>query len=382
MRLCLPTTTFLPKVGGTQICVDQLARKFSDRGHEVVVVAPYTDGPGANLQGDYPVARYRRPWSQRGWYWGLKRLLARLHRAHRFDLINYHEAYPGAYVGGWFRRRFNVPLVITPHGEGVFYRSRLRKKPDVWRRIQRGLADADAVIALSGYFAALLNEIAPAQRNLVRIGNGVNNRDFEQPVALSAKHQAACGRRFLLALGRVVERKGFDTAVTAFAHLPHRDPDLRLVIAGDGPDRARLEQLSRDLGIAGRVVFLGTVVGPEKVALLQHCLFTLTPSVEEDNMPLVLLEALSCGKPVVGSRLGGIPDVIVPGRNGELCIPGNANDFAAAMARMLHHPHPGQLTAAALHTARHLDWERVADEYVALFERLLAARRSHVRHAA
>jgi glycosyltransferase involved in cell wall biosynthesis len=383
MRICLFTPTFFPKVGGAEMCVDQLARNFVRRGHDVVVVAQHSRGSGKNLQGDYPVVRYPRPLSQSGNYLGVRLLLARLQKIHRFDVFNAHMAYPGGYVGQWFAKRYGAPLVITPQGGDVFYRSRFRTRPKVWSRIREGLLAADAVTAPSRYFERLLAEIAPSQERVVRIPNGVDVAMFSEPVALSALHERACGSRFVLGLGRLVPRKGFDTAIEAFAqvnqNIAERSPsahrgfsDLKLVFAGDGTQRSELEAQARSLGLADKVVFLGTVVGSEKVALLQQCLFTLVPSVDEDNMPLVVPEALACGKPVVASRIGGIPDVIGPGRNGLLCEPGNAGEFAAAFADMLDGDGFRRMSAAARQTANELDWQLIADRYLAVYEQALA----------
>jgi glycosyltransferase involved in cell wall biosynthesis len=376
MRICLFTPTFFPKVGGAEMCVDQLARNFAGAGHKVVVVAQSSRGPGESLQGDYPVVRYRRPLSQSGSYFGVKRLLAMLQRTHGFNVFNAHMAYPGGYVGTWFSRRFQVPLVITPQGGDVFYRSRFRSRPLIWARISTGLSAADAVTAPSCYFERLIAEIAPSQTHVVRIPNGVDAGIFSTEVELAPEYRRDCGEQFILGLGRLVPRKGFDTAIRAFAQVHKCHPDLKLVLAGDGTQRRELEALAHQLGLADRVVFLGTVVGPQKIAILQQCLFTIAPSVDEDNMPLVVPEALACGKPVIASRLGGIPDVIVPGQNGLLCAAGDVGDFARAISQLLQSGGYRDMSAAARRTADELDWKQIADGYLSVYERVLAARRN------
>ena len=382
MRICLLTPTFLPRIGGAEICIDQLARNFVQRGHEPVVVAERVRNTTDEPQTNYPLVRYEPTISQRGCYLRLKKRLTRLHRQYDFQIINAHMAYPGAYVGLWFARRYGVPLVVTPHGGGVFYRSRFRSRPTVWRRIQAGLNAADAVISLSSYFDKLLAEIAPHQRHIVRIGNGVNNADFSDPdIKLNPALHRRCGKRFVLGLGRLVTRKGFDTAIIAFSQIAGDFPDLNLVFAGDGPERAKLERLAEQLQIKDRVVFLGMIVGSEKIALLRECLFTVVPSVEEDNMPLVVLESLACGKPVIGSRLGGIPDIVCDAQNGLLCPPGDPDSLAAALAKLATPAVTEKITPdlytvaecmapAALATARRLDWHMIAGEYLQLFDRL------------
>ena len=367
MRICLLTPTFFPKVGGAEMCVDQLARNFARLGHEVVVVAQDGRGPGIDLQGDYPVVRYRRPLSQSGRYLGVKRILARLQRRHEFDVLNAHMAYPGGYVGAWFSRRYGVPLVITPQGGDVFYRSRFRSRPKIWGRIRESLLDAQAVTAPSGYFERILSEIAPGQSLVVRIPNGVDVATFARWGTLSEAHRRLCGPEYVLGLGRLVSRKGFDTAIEAFALIQDRFPSLKLVLAGDGTERSQLEDQARQLGVSERVVFLGTVVGADKIALLQNCLFSLVPSVDEDNMPLVVPEAFACGKPVVASRIGGIPDVIRPNYNGRLCEPGNAGELADAVCGMIGSQEFRRQSSGARNTAAALDWALIADRYLDVY---------------
>ncbi|MBX3448511.1 MAG: glycosyltransferase family 4 protein [Planctomycetaceae bacterium] len=368
MRIAMLTATSLPEVGGAQICVDQLARQFQISGHEVVVIGPHAHGPGTALQGNYPVVRYHRPLSQRGNYSRLKSLLMELHRERPIDLLNVHLTYPGGYVGRWFSCQTGVPMVVTPHGGDVFYRSRFRKRPLLWGRIQGALSAADAVIALSSYFGRLLAEIAPAQRHVIRIPNGVNVREFQETAVLPAEISKKCGPRYVLAVGRLVGRKGFDTAVAAMDRLVERHRDVRLVFAGDGPQRQALETMAGASRAAKQIVFLGTVTGAAKVALYQSSLMTIVPSVDEDNMPLVVLEAMACGRPVVGSRLGGIPDFVIPGQTGELAEPGDAQSLANAIGSVLDHPAREELSRNCRELALAHDWSRIADRYVELFK--------------
>ncbi len=367
MRICLLTGTFFPKVGGAEICVDQLARAFVGLGHDVVVVAPRAEGTVDDEGYGYPVYRYRPSWSQRGWYLGLRGLLTRLHQERKFDLLNAHMAYPSGYVGLKWSRKYRVPLVITPHGGGVFYRSRFRGRPVIFGRICESLGGAEAVIALSGYLSGLIAELAPGQKNIVHINNGVNNAEFNIADKSLPEQYGYLGERpYFIGLGRMVGRKGFDTALRALAKVKNAAGELQLVLLGDGNKKAELEGLADELGIGERVHFLGTVVGADKIRLLHNCLFTVVPSVEEDNMPLVLLEAMACGKPVLGSELGGIPDVVQTDYNGYLCESGNAESFAEGVLHIMTNAET--LGVKALATAREIDWQKIAEQYIELFK--------------
>ena len=373
MRICLLTPTFLPKIGGAEICIDQLARNFHNAGHDVVVVTqrPPTALAMKPVDCPYPVERYSRPLSQLGPYLSARRVLARLHQQTPFDILNAHMAHPGGYVGQWFRSRYGVPVVITTHGGAIFLRSRFRSRRVIWQRIRDGLNNADAVISLSSYSDALLREIAPEQQHIVRTGNGVDYAGFaDRHIDLSAEQKSLCGPRFILGLGRLVSGKGFDIAIRALAQIANQFPSLRMVFAGEGRERASLEQLAGELNIAERVTFLGIVLGNDKTALLQNCLFTILPSTKEDNLPLVLLESLACGKPVLGSNTGGIPDIVKPDETGLLCTPGSVDEFAKAMTHLGHDDAASRMADHCRQTARQLDWSCIAQRYLQLFQQV------------
>ena len=118
MRLCLYTSRSLPKIGGQELVVDALARKFSNRGHTVVVLVPRCKGCGDFDTRSLP---YTMAWHPRfistrrlaSWY---GRWSARLQRCHNFDLLHGHDTYPSAYVAACCRETASLPMVITSHG--------------------------------------------------------------------------------------------------------------------------------------------------------------------------------------------------------------------------------------------------------------------------
>jgi len=146
------------------------------------------------------------------------------------------------------------------------------------------------------------------------------------------------GRRIILSAGRLVRRKGVDTLLRACARLPHALPPPALVVAGDGPDRPRLEALARGLQLPVR--FLGRVPDAELPALYSAAdLFVLAAREEPDGdvegFGLVLLEAAACGTPAVACRSGGVPDAVDDGVSGLLVRPDDPAALAAGLGRVL-----------------------------------------------
>lgn len=143
------------------------------------------------------------------------------------------------------------------------------------------------------------------------------------------------GRRFLI-IGRLSMEKGFDVAVNALHQLRTRyhHPDAILDIVGDGPAGSYLRRLVRRLGLTDAVRFRGVVPNDHVEDYYRRSLAVLIPSVWLENNPLVALEAMKYGKPILGSRVGGIPDLICHDRTGWLFPVGQAGDLAAYMDKL------------------------------------------------
>jgi glycosyltransferase involved in cell wall biosynthesis len=130
------------------------------------------------------------------------------------------------------------------------------------------------------------------------------------------------------------EKKGIDVLLRAFAQIRDREPQVRLVLAGDGPLRSRLEDLARSLGIGDRVEFLGRQERAQVADLLHGCRVFVLPSRSEP-FGIVILEAMACAKPVVATSAGGIPEIIESGKNGILVEPENPKALAEAVMTAL-----------------------------------------------
>jgi glycosyltransferase involved in cell wall biosynthesis len=169
-------------------------------------------------------------------------------------------------------------------------------------------------------------------------------------------------RRYFLFVGRLEDPiKRVGVLIKAFAPLARQHPDADLVVVGDGPDRDTLCGLA-SAHCPGRVRFAGWVTGPAALASLYRSAEVLVlPSLSE-GFPNVVGEAMGCGTPVLGSDVGGIPELVVPGETGWLVPAGDDPALAAALAEILEHP---DALAAMRSRARAMAEARVAPEAVA-----------------
>lgn len=139
---------------------------------------------------------------------------------------------------------------------------------------------------------------------------------------------------YLLFFGRLSVEKGVDTLLRAFdAALPSLPQDMRLVVVGDGPDAADLKTLASSLGCASRIEFAGYQTGGALQAYVERASLAIASSRWRENMPYSIVEAFAAGTPVVGTDIGGIPELVDEGKTGFICDPGDVQSMADAISR-------------------------------------------------
>jgi len=147
-------------------------------------------------------------------------------------------------------------------------------------------------------------------------------------------------RNVVMAVGRLVRKKGFSHLIRAFAWVVQRDGDRRLVIVGDGPVRGELEALIKQLRLDSAIQILGWQTVDVTLRLIQQAAVLVVPSIvngdgDRDGLPNVVLEAFACGVPVVASRLEGISEAVAHRRTGLLVEPGDVVSLSSAIEELL-----------------------------------------------
>jgi len=215
---------------------------------------------------------------------------------------------------------------------------------EVWQPLPRvrrnALQKADLVLAPSRYTAEHVLADQGVDSGKVRVLPWALDPQFET-LAVHAANGALPARfpqgQVVLTVGRwrADERyKGMDTLITALPRLLPRWPELQLVAVGDGDDRAWLEDLAEETGVDRHVHFLSGLSYAELAACYGHCEFFALPSRGE-GFGLVYLEAMACGKPVIGGAHGGAPEVIEDGKTGYVVPHGDAAQLATAVETLL-----------------------------------------------
>jgi glycosyltransferase involved in cell wall biosynthesis len=369
MKICLFTPSFLPEVGGMEVVIDRLARQFKNMGLEPVVIAQKSRHNTQTIELPYKVIYYPRPHSAVWLLGSVERMLINEHQVHRFDIIHAHMAYPTGYIAVKLKKRLNIPVVITSHKGDIVPESRYRRRFITRRRMCWAMENADAITGVSEKLKSIIDELTQGQARSLTIPNGVDMPD-DSPGIMPDACRAIAEKPFMLTLGRLHRYKGLDVLLGAIALIHQQKRNIPcMVIAGDGREFENLKKQAAELGIESQVIFTGAVFGPQKHWLLRNCAFFLQPSRAE-GMPLTVMEAFAYVKPVIGTRISGIEELVTPGKTGYLVEPDNSQSLARVILDASSNSAIGKMGEEAKHFASTRTWPVIAAKYIELFESL------------
>jgi len=235
--------------------------------------------------------------------------VARMRRAFPFELVHAHFTYPDGVVAAILGKLFRVPVVVT---EQAPWRPWLEQDGVVRRQAVWAARQARFQVAISTAVKDSIEHFTGALENLVVVPDAVDGSVFTLPANGRPRT-----RNRILFVGAVRPVKGLDILLEAVRLLEQRGRDVELVVIGEGHfdryrrEQARLERLSHELGLSGRVRFVGRKPVSELVGAMQESAALVLPSRAE-SLGMVLVEALACGTPVVATRCGGPEDIVTP----------------------------------------------------------------------
>jgi L-malate glycosyltransferase len=287
------------------------------------------------------------------------------------DAICSHWLAPSGVIGSFLSLLTHKPHVAIEHSGALHLLSRARGGRRLARFIARG---SNRIVTVSEDLKDKLVQLCPEARSKVEV----------IPMGISADTTALpgrCdvdGRRTVLFIGRLSEIKGVDVLIRAMSGLAN----ARLLVAGDGRMRTELEEMARGLSV--RAKFFGDVGADERGRLLSLCDVVVIPSIvlpcgRTEGTPVVCIEAMAAGRPVVASRAGGLAEIILDGENGLLF---NAGDHDALREKLklivddaaLRH----RLSQSAHETAAAFHWSKIGERFIKVInESLMLPALSH-----
>ncbi len=386
--------------------VMRLSEELAELGHEITVLVPWDRDlrglPGSPLRiesfryawpASLHVLGYSRTmerdrgmkllaWAMSPLYFAFaERALARLVVQRRIELVHAHWILPNGYVAARVSRRFDIPFVSTLHGTDVFMAERAKFLGAMART---ALATARHVTSCSPDLRDRLLAVADPTGTLAArvslIPNGTDLVPPASPAAVAAVRQRlglGGDHTLVVAVGRLVDKKGFDILVAALPTLVADRPQVRLVIGGGGPLEEPLRAQAQALGVGDRLVLTGPLAHPEVLALIGAADAVAMPSVRDDRgnvdgLPIVVLEAMAAGRPLVASDIAGIPLAVTNGETGLLVPERDPGALAAALGRVIDDRELASRlgSAARERVSAELTWPRIAARHDAIWRSL------------
>lgn len=377
MRIALLPSAYAPAVGGVEVLTARLAHHLAARGHAVEVWTGRSKGdslPHHEIIEDTRVRRFvftlprAAPRSVLEFPVAAVATLRQLRAAVReFKPEVLHVqcfSGNGAYATV-LSRQTGIPLVVSLQGETVMDDHDIYDHSVVLRICLRaGLRQAEAVTGCSAFtLKDAQNRFRLNMRKAQVVFNGVDLAG-SQPVPVALPFD-----RYVLGLGRLVRKKGFDLLLDGFAHVADTHPDVGLVIAGEGAEHERLRRHAANLGLSERVHMSGRMSRNDVAAVMQGATVFVMPSRVEP-FGMVVLEAWHAGVPVVVTSRGGPPEFVEHGTTGLVVDPFDARALASSLSSLLTSPAlRTQLARAASTKLVGFSWPQLVQSYETIYSR-------------
>lgn len=289
----------------------------------------------------------------------------RVARERKPCLVHANWVLPAGGVALLLKWMFKLPYIVTVLGDDAY---RLQSRP--LRALKRLVVKNAAVVTPLSREMGIVLGFTEEQADRYTVPLGVDVEAISSTVGVRTPKPDE-----LLFVGRLVEKKGVDVLLRALAYVP----GTRLDIVGDGPDRTALEKLASTLGIDDRVHFLGRRTTEQVHNHFKTARAIIIPSRvgragDKDGTPLVMVEAMAAGVPVVATDLGGLGEHIMSGKNGLLVEPESVEDLKAALHRVMS-AKDGELESWAVSAREHmigkLDIDTTRRRYTEFYEMAL-----------
>ncbi|MEM0368682.1 MAG: glycosyltransferase family 4 protein [Desulfurococcaceae archaeon] len=259
----------------------------------------------------------------------------------KVEIIHAHFAYPEGVIGYLAKARTKRPLVVTTHGfdlqtvPEIKYGARLSLRID--QLVRKVINSADAIIVPSKRIYKISKSLTNEPHKVFLIYNGVDTNMFNPNIDKSIIREKLGIKEdelIVLTARRLYPVYGIEYLIRAIPEITKYYKNVRFVIVGDGPLRGHLHKLARKLDVDRFTIFTGSIPRTLMPLYLAATDVVCLPSLME-GLPIFLLEALASGKPVVATKVGGIPEAVINGYNGYLVEPKNPQGLASALLELI-----------------------------------------------
>lgn len=339
MKLKIGITCY-PTVGGSGIIATELGKLLAEKGYEIHFITsgvPFRlDKAYSNIYyheveiNNYSVFQYP-PYDL-----SLANKMAEVVKREKIDILHVHYAIPHAIcailakqmVGG------DLKIVTTLHGTDITV---LGYDQSLSEMIRFGIENSDAVTAVSIDLIEETKQLLQTTKNIIPVYNFIDHRAYfkKNRDCLRKEYKIADNEKVIIHVSNFRAVKRVPDVVKSFAKIiPY--VEAKLLLLGDGPEYSKVFQLVKELGIEAKVLFLGNQKHVVDYLSISDLMLLLS---EKESFGLALLEAMACQVPAIGTRTGGIPEVIAHGETGYICEIGDLETIAHYAIEILTNPH-------------------------------------------
>jgi glycosyltransferase involved in cell wall biosynthesis len=382
-KLLIFAAYFYPHGGGYEKIVYELSRRLVQRGYEIDILTCNTERAPAYEELD-GINIYRLPsWNALHSLYPIPkpcpasfRILRRLlHK--NYDVINTQTRFfITSFLGLIFAKLKRTPLMHTEHGTR---HSIVLSKVIDW--ISRAYDHSiGALIVKSARINTGVSEAACeflkhlGATNIQLVYNGIDTTVFKKKEDANYRQKVGISNdtNVITFVGRLIYAKGVQDLISAFSRIKDTAPEVKLLIAGDGPYRANLENLARQTDCASSILFLGQRNQNEVIEVLSATDIFVNPSYSE-GLPTSVMEAASVGLPIIATDVGGTREIITTDKTGILVKPGDVGQLAEELLRLRANAEIREKLGknARILAERKFNWDKITAEYIKLYASLV-----------
>jgi glycosyltransferase involved in cell wall biosynthesis len=377
LKICLVNSYYPPWIGGAETYTRNIANGLKKRGHDVTVYCSERPlAAGERFEDGIRIVRMRTLFKV---YGTPITVIPTSLLTEKYDII--HANFPSPYLAGfssWIAAATNTPSVLTWHNDlppVTSFAGMLVKMHDKISGVYLG--QYKRIISTTKVYARNSKILRQYSSKVTVIQNGVDTMRFSPNVSGdSVKERFGLGQSkivlFVGALTTFHAYKGVDILIRAFKKVCEARSDAKLLIVGGGNLSGQYKALANELGISSNVIFAGKIEDSELPQYYAASDLTVLPSKDSsEGFGLVLMESMATGKAVIGSRVGGVVEVVREGSNGLLVEPNNVDELARAMQFLFKDDRTRILMGKyGRMFAEHSDWGLVVEKLESLYKQI------------
>ena len=368
--------TCYPTVGGSGVIATELGKMLAEKGHEIHFI---TSSVPFRLNKIYPTITFHQVevnsysvFQYAPYDIALANKMAEVIQDEGLDVLHVHYAIPHAVCAILAKDMANsdIGIVTTLHGTDITV---LGYDSSLTGAIQYGIEKSDVVTAVSTSLVKQTRELITTKKDIETIYNFVDEREYHKKDANNLKELLGIkeNEKVVIHVSNFRKVKHVPDVVKSF-ELMHKEVPAKLLLVGDGPEKHPVMEYVKGKPIEKDVLFLGKQENVSELYSISDLMLLLS---EKESFGLVLLEAMACEVPCIGTAVGGIPEVIIPGENGYLVPLGDIDSVAEYGLKILKDPHlHNQLKERAVQIVKErFSSSQIVEQYEKMYERVSEA---------